>query len=84
MPNHQNVFGKCSLFPRESLVANYLVAGIDDKLDVNNYFMCSTARTNEEMCGNEGKKFQRKYQRKTQPGKEAPSSSGSSNHYDIP
>jgi hypothetical protein len=63
-PTNRDVFGKCSLFSKNSLIADYLVTGIDDKSDPNHYFYCSVARTNEDMCGKEGIKFQRKYPKK--------------------
>jgi hypothetical protein len=64
LPTNRDVFGRCSLFPRESIVANYLVTGMDDKSNADHYFYCSTARTNEDMCGKEGIKFQIKYPKK--------------------
>jgi hypothetical protein len=49
------------------------VPGIDDKLVTTSYFYCFTARNDENMCGNEGKKFEFKNSENiTNSGEETP------------
>jgi len=50
--NSNNVFAKCSQFPQEN--TNYL---IDGKITLDEYRYCSTARSYENLCGQEGKKY---------------------------
>jgi hypothetical protein len=52
-------YGKCLLFLRKKDNDNFLVNGkkYDDK---PNYYYCSTARTNDDLCGKEGKFYQDK------------------------
>lgn len=46
-----NEYGKCSLFKKAEMDIDSLVTGKD-------YFMfCSTARSHDDMCGKEGKKY---------------------------
>ena len=53
-----NLFSKCSKFPRErDTKIKYLVIG--DKQNIN-YNYCSTARMFNHMCGEEGKKYKKK------------------------
>lgn len=50
-------FGKCSLFPRDSIEEYnkyFLVNGKKNNKNIDNYF-CSTAREFDNMCGKEGK-----------------------------
>lgn len=54
-----NEYGRCKLFTIDiEDTDNYLVTGISKK-DIRNRF-CTTARTREDMCGIEGKKFEEK------------------------
>jgi len=53
-----NVYGKCALFTKTDKNVNYLVTGIHDNTD--EYYYCSTARTYDDMCGEEGKKYIRR------------------------
>jgi hypothetical protein len=52
-------FGKCRLFPQiEEDNKYYLVTGQDKKN--TDYYYCSTVRNNNNMCGTEGKCFDKK------------------------
>ena len=51
--------GKCSLFPNES--KDYLVSGVKKP---ENYYYCSTARSWDNMCGPDAKKYKKKYKTK--------------------
>jgi hypothetical protein len=53
---NQNQFGRCKLFPKES---NELVGEYKPKIKIDYYF-CSTARDNDDMCGKEGFFFEKK------------------------
>jgi hypothetical protein len=55
-----NIYGKCSLFPDENGKLNLLVSGVNEK----NYIYCSTARNHEDMCGEKGRLYKRKYIKK--------------------
>lgn len=55
-------FGKCSLFPIISKDDYYLVTGVNEARDAE-YSYCSTARSMEHMCGEEGALHVRKYVR---------------------
>lgn len=56
-------FNKCSLFPKDTKSNIYnLVYGIEG---YNEYFYCSTTRSIESMCGEEGKLYKRKYIKKS-------------------
>jgi hypothetical protein len=57
--NHCNIFGKCSLFPKEEKDIYSLVNGIHQDKN-NEYFHCSVARKWEDMCGPEGKMYKKK------------------------
>jgi hypothetical protein len=59
--NSEDKYGRCSLFPKEENTINFLVSGIKDD---NNYFLCSTARTNNNMCGKEGKMYKKNQYKK--------------------
>ena len=59
-----NEYSKCSLFNTTTTLSNtkYLVTGVDDGVRVHvDYSYCSTARTFQNMCGQEGKMYKRKY-----------------------
>ena len=50
-----NKFGRCSLFPKEEKRdINYYVSGMEKNID---FHFCSTARTYDDMCGKDGKKY---------------------------
>jgi hypothetical protein len=53
-------FGKCSLFPKEKDTDYFLVNG--NKKNNNNieYYYCNTARISDNMCGEEGKLYEKK------------------------
>ena len=53
---HNNEFGKCSLFVYEN--AKYLVDGI---VRDNEYYACSTARSWDHLCGKTAKKYRKRY-----------------------
>jgi hypothetical protein len=53
-------YGKCSLFPTKERGYKFLV---DGKEDPTEYYYCSTARSSDDMCGVEGKKYVRKYKK---------------------
>ena len=55
----QPVFGKCALFP--NINGDHLVIGVKNN---EGYYRCSTARTTEVMCGEEGKYFVKKRNKK--------------------
>lgn len=54
-----NKFGKCLLFPLVEDNKYFLVDGIKNK-DPTNYHFCSTARKIQDMCGDQGKFFEKK------------------------
>ena len=55
-----NRFGKCSLFPHiETRCEDFLVTGIEYE-EIIDYKYCSTARTTDYMCGEEGKRYEQK------------------------
>jgi hypothetical protein len=62
--NNTNEFGKCSLFPKVQDNNSILVNGIK-KNNVNEYFYASTLRSEDSLCGKEGKMHIRKYIRKS-------------------
>lgn len=52
---NDNVFGRCSLFPKEETRnIDYYVTGIEKNIE---FHYCSIARTSDNMCGKEGKKY---------------------------
>jgi len=53
-------FGKCALFPTEENQLSYLVSGSISDFEAVQYRYCSTVRTHEDMCGKEGKLYERK------------------------
>ena len=52
-------FGKCTLFTRENTTNSYLVNGNNDN-SIEEYHYCSTARKFDDMCGKEGKYYEKK------------------------
>ena len=52
-------FSRCSFFPHVHSKINYLVNGIN-KIDKEDFYYCSTARTSDNMCGIEGKSYVKK------------------------
>ena len=54
-----NKFGKCLLFPRDNPNDYYLVNG-NKHSNHADYYYCSTARKCEDMCGKEGKLYEKK------------------------
>lgn len=51
-------FGKCALFPIGKDTDSFLVNGkMDDNIE---YYFCSTLRKYEDMCGKEGKLYEKK------------------------
>jgi len=51
-------YGHCSKFPNQP-IDSYLVDGYKDNSPAN-YHYCSTARSSERLCGQEGKYFEAK------------------------
>lgn len=65
--NDTDEYGKCRLFEKKRDISqdcNFLVNGIN-KDEPTEYFYCSTARSNEYMCGINGKLHSRKYNKKS-------------------
>ena len=66
----QIFYAKCAALPKiENVDLKYLVSGptendqhMQDHID--DYYYCSTSRNFESLCGKEGKKYKKKYQRK--------------------
>lgn len=54
-------FGHCMFYPKEEQIpSHYLVTGKPMKEDNDNkYYYCLTARTSDDMCGLEGKYFEK-------------------------
>jgi hypothetical protein len=57
-------YGKCSLFVKEEDTRDYLVTGLKG-IAIKEYSYCSTARWHDNMCGEEGKMYKKKYVRKS-------------------
>lgn len=53
-----NDFGKCSLFPYYYISDSFLVNGVIKKNTKEEYY-CATARKYNDMCGKEGKFYQK-------------------------
>lgn len=53
-------FGKCSLFPKERDNDYFLVNGIINNNNNQEYHYCATSRNSERMCGEEGKFYEKK------------------------
>lgn len=58
-----NDLAKCSLFPRKERNDDFLVDGIKRNKKIE-YSYCSVSRMFDDMCGKEGKLFQKKLKRK--------------------
>jgi len=54
--NDNNIYGKCTLFPLNQGRINYLVSGVNK----DEYFYCTTARSQTSMCGGKGVKYKKK------------------------
>lgn len=54
--NRNVIYSKCSLFPSTNNNINFLVSGIKNE----DYQYCYIARSNNLMCGEEGKSFEKK------------------------
>jgi hypothetical protein len=50
-------FGKCSLFPRPDLDEYFFVVG---SKSIDDYYPCCIARAYDDMCGKDGKLFEKK------------------------
>lgn len=61
--NNNNKFGKCSLFPVRKENDYFLVDGVSED-GIIDYHYCSTARKYDRMCGNEGKMYKRKHNKR--------------------
>ena len=55
-----NEYAKCSLFPVNNVKFLVTVKASND------YYYCSTARSNSNMCGQNGTKYKKKYIKKTE------------------
>lgn len=57
-----NLYAKCTAVPviNENKIS-YLVTGNKEK----KYYFCSQARSDEELCGKDGKKYRKKYKLET-------------------
>ena len=58
--NDSGKYSKCFLCPTIQGKANFLVSGTIDKDD---YYYCTTARSGNAICGQEGKFYKKKIQR---------------------
>ena len=54
--NDSGKYAKCSFFTKDENKINYLVNGIVKE----EYYYCSTSRTANNMCGEEGKYYKKK------------------------
>lgn len=54
-----NEFGKCVLFPRVVENDNFLVNGINTPTNKESHY-CSIVRRHDDMCGKEGKFYEKK------------------------
>lgn len=61
--NGENLYAKCVAIPiiNENKIS-YLVTGNKEKT----YHFCSTARSYEELCGKDGKRYRKKYKLQTE------------------
>jgi hypothetical protein len=60
----QDKYGLCSMFVKEDRNIDYLIDGVYKPKDTSNYYHCSVARSYEDLCGIEGKKYKKKYVKK--------------------
>lgn len=58
------IFGKCAAFPVVVENKDYLITGVKDS-EIIDHRYCSSARTNDRMCGEEGKLHKRVYRKNT-------------------
>ena len=56
-------YSKCYRFPKIEYNNNYLVNGIESDTTTEFYY-CSTARSSDNLCGEEGKKYEKKIWKK--------------------
>ena len=57
-------FSTCSFFPKYNInKSNYLVTGVIEESNTE-YYYCSTAREQESMCGEKGKEYKKKSDKK--------------------
>jgi hypothetical protein len=58
-----NEYGKCGAFPKiNNDYTNYLITGTRDiETKDDNYYYCGTARSNRDMCGEDGSLYRLKY-----------------------
>ncbi len=56
----KNEFGKCLLFPKKIEPDDYYVTG-KIKNNKQDYYYCSTTRSQSNMCGKEGKYYSSKH-----------------------
>ena len=56
-------FGKCGAFPKiNNDYTNYLISGVRDiESKDENYHFCGIARSNRDMCGEDGSLYRMKY-----------------------
>jgi hypothetical protein len=60
--NKDGEYGQCAFFTRDESKINFLVNGINQEL----YYYCSSARNEEDMCGQEGKYYKKKIIKKNE------------------
>lgn len=60
--NIDDKFGKCSLFEKKTYTKYFLVNGINE--DAREYHYCATSRNEYDMCGEEGKYYKKKMDKK--------------------
>jgi hypothetical protein len=58
-------YGKCSLFTKKQQdIDTFLVTGVK-YIAIKEYHYCATSRWSDNMCGEEGKMYKKKYIRKS-------------------
>ena len=62
-------YGKCGAFPKINTdYTNYLITGVRDiESKQVNYYFCGTARSNNDMCGEDGSLYRIKYSKNNKP-----------------
>lgn len=55
-------YSKCFLCPTSQGKANFLVSGT---INIDDYYYCTTARSGNAICGEEGKYYKKKYIKKS-------------------
>ena len=58
--NEGDQYATCSLFPRTTINNGYLVTGVEEEKKPSEYAFCSVARNFDNMCGLDGKLYQKK------------------------